>query len=226
MMSGMETGEYQILFETFWKFHEKYLSKKREIRKLAEETLVLRRDALMILAKANHLTRHLTGRQRHITGLTYHLGEIKARINQMTVFPGPSGEAGEKEIQGDFQTEIQPEFRPEFQEGRHDLRELRQKGLKLLGMIDNIRKSLLQLELLERRCHELIFAIRKAMEAFRHEWTTIRRKIYPFGFFSFLYRKFRCIWGRSYFCHNDMEHISALGVITGYVLKIADSPMI
>ena len=215
MNTGKEMSEYQILCATFGEFHGKYLTKKREVRNLVEETIVLRRDALLVLARANRLTRYLTGHQRQITGLTYQLGEIKARINQKTLFPGP---AGEKEIQGDFHPEIQPDC--------HNLRDLRQKGLLLLAMIDNIRKSLLQLELLERRCRELMLAIKKAMEAFLHEWASIRRRIYPFGFFSFFYRKFRGIWGRSYFSHSDMENIAALGIITGYVLKIADSPMI
>ena len=217
MITDKEIAEYRSLCATLRDFHEKYLWRKRELRQLLEETAALRRDALQVLARANRLTLHLTGRQRQITGLTYQLGEIKARINQGALLKGP-GSAGERETL----PEIQPEFRPDCQSRR----EFKQRELMILGMIDDIRKSILQLDLLELRCRELILSINKAMEAFHHEWRSIRRKIYPFGIFSLLYRTLRGLWGRSYFSLHDMEDIAALGNITGCFLKIADSPLI
>jgi len=168
--------------------------------------------ALLVLEKANSLTRHLTGRQRKMAALAYNLGEIKMRIKRQSplVFKG-----GAEALPGSWQL-------PEVQ----NLREIKQKGLIILALIDGIRKKLLQLDLLELRCREIMLSMDKAMEAFRHEARIIHRKIYPFGIFSLLYRMLRGLFGSAYFTLRDMESISALGNITSHVLKIADSPII
>ena len=219
MITEKEFAEYRFLCATLGELQQRYLEKKQELRRLLEQTVALRRDTLLVLAKANRLTRHLTGRQRQITGLSYRLGEIKARIDQCSpvLFQGP-GE-GEKEIRTTIR-ELQS------REDCRSRRELKQNGLALLGMIDNIRKNILQLDLLELRCRELLLSINKALEAFRHESRIIRRKIYPFGIFSLFCRTLRGLWGRAYFTPRDLEDVAALGNITGYVLKIADSPLV
>ncbi|MCL2472899.1 MAG: hypothetical protein FWF26_04405, partial [Treponema sp.] len=104
--------------------------------------------------------------------------------------------------------------------------ELRQKGLLILTMIDRAKRNLLQFDLLELRCRELILSINKALMAFHHEYRTIRRKIYPLGIFSLLLRSVRFLWGRTYFSLKDLGEVGALGTITGLVLKIADSQLI
>ena len=210
MITEREIAEYQTLRATLISLHEKFLKRKSELRRLLEETAVLRRNAFLTLEKANRLTRHLTGRQRQITGLSYRLNEIKARINR---------------INQNYPVLFE-EIPPDVREECRDRRELKQKELLFIGLIDRIRKNLLQLDLLELRCQELILSINKALEAFRHESRIIRRKIYPFGFVSLLYRSLRFLWGKSYFSTGDMEDVAALGAITGHVLKIADSPVI
>ena len=220
MISDKEITEYRLLCTALGELHEEYLKRKQELRQIMEKTEALRREALLVLVKANRLTRHLTGRQRQISGLGYHLGEIKARINQgfPALFQSPAG-GEEKEILpslGDWQS------REDYRNGR----ELRQRGLLILGMIDGIRKKLFQLDVLELRCRELMLSINKALEAFSHESRIISRKIYPFGIFSVLYRSLRFLWGSSYFSHRDMDDVAALGNLTGCVLKIADSPVI
>ena len=213
MIADKEMTEYHSLCALLGILHEKFLLRKQELRLLLEEAAALKRDALIVLAKANDFTRYLTGYQRQVTGLTYHPGEIKARITQFSpvVFGGDTEE-----------TEPLPEIRADFR----NRRDLRQKGLIIIGMIDNIRKKLLQLDLLEQRCRELLLSVRKALEAFRHEWKIIRRKIYPLGVLSLCHRSLRRLWGRSYFFPGDLDDISALGRITGHVLKIADSPLL
>ena len=221
-IADTEIAEYRTLCAGLVSLHEKFLKRKRELRRLLEETVERKRDALIALAKANRITRHLTGGQRQTAGISYYLGDIRARINQVdqsspVLFKGALEE-------GESLPEIRPDFQPEFP-GNSRL-ELKQKGLAILGSIDRIRKLLLQFDLLERRCRELIASIRKALEAFRHEFAIIRRNIYPFGIFSFFRRVLSRLIGYSYFSPGDMKEISALGRITGYVLKIADSPVI
>ena len=214
MITDEEIAEYRTLYASLGELHGKYREKKRELRELLQKTAALRKEALLVLAKANRLTRHLTGRQRQITGLTYQVSEIQARINQGTLalFQGfGGGEEGE----------TLPEL-PDC----GSRRELKQRGLFILRMIDDIKKKLLQLNVLELRCRELILSINKALQAFRHGSRLIYRKIYPFGIFSRLYRMLRGLWGAAYFSHDDMEDVAALGNITGCVLKIADSPIV
>ena len=213
MITEKELGEYRDLCVSLEELNGKLQKKKKELRRLLEETIAKRKDALLVLAKANRLTRHLTGHQRQIAGFTYYLGEIKAKINQacLALPPGVMAEA---------------ESLPEIRSDCANSLELKQRGITVIKLIDGVKKKILQLELLELRCRELLLSIDKAMKAFRHESRIIRRKIYPFGLFSLIYRALRNLLGKTYFTIRDMEDLSALGNITGLVLKMADSPLI
>lgn len=222
-----ELTEYRSLYAGLEVLYQKFLKRKEELRVLVEETAAHRKNAFEVLARANRLTRHLTGRQRQTSGLTYHLGELKARINRNTAdgFHGGNGGPGKTDISGGDNT--LPEIRvPEFRAESLDRRELKREGLLLLNVIDLVRKRLLHFDLLEMRCREMILAIKKAVEAFCFEWNNIRRKIYPAGVFSFLRRFLRNRLGNTFFTSRDMEEVAALGRITGLVLNIADAPLI
>ena len=218
MISDKELSEYCSLCSTLDSLYKKFIKRKQEIRKLLEETAARRRETLLFLARANRLTRHLTGSQRYTTGLNYRLSEINSRINQLS--PAPFGNKIEDtELAEGYKTRILPgDFKSPL--------ELRQTALAVIALIDRIKKQLLQLDLLELRCRELISSINKALEAFRHEARIIHRRIYPFGVFSFLHRSLRSLAGSSYFSYRDMNDVSALGNFTGLMLKIADSPLI
>jgi hypothetical protein len=213
MITEIEMAEYRKLCVSLAALHEKFLKKRQQLKDLLEKTNSLRKNAILVLAKANRLTRHLTGRQRQIAGLSYHLGELKARICQENPLLSKSGNE---------ELETLPEIREDFK----NRRELKQNGLALIAMIDEVKKKILQLDLLEMRCRELILSINKALDAFRHESGIIHRRIYPFGFFSLAFRYLRKIWGKSYFSYRDLEGLGTLGNITGLVLKIADSPLL
>ena len=221
MKTDKDVKEYNFLCATLASLYEKFALRKQELRPVLEETAALKRDALLFLAKANGFTRYLTGAQRQRAGLTYHPGEIKDRIKH---FDSLCGGTEETETQPVTRPEIPAEFQPEILAANR--RELKQRGLLILGMIDTVKKKLLQLDLLELRCRELIQSIKKALEAFRHELKIIRRKIYPFGIFSFFHRSLRRILGGTYFSFRDLADIEALGKITGLVLQIADSPVV
>ncbi|MCL2319631.1 MAG: hypothetical protein FWC45_06065 [Treponema sp.] len=218
MIAQSEIAEYTKLRDTLESLRERFLKRKQELRHLLEETAALRKETLLALARANRLTRHLTGPQRQITALSYHLGEIKARIDRINQyspalvrFPGSSDDRV-------------PELQAGFLEACRSQGELKQKELAILRVIDTMKKNLLQLDLLELRCRELVITITKALEAFRYESKIINRNIYPFGIFSVMRRTLRCLWGKTYFSNKDMDHIAALGTITVHVLRIADSP--
>ena len=218
MFTDKEITEYRNLCAALNELQEKYRRRKLELRQILEKTVEIRNNTLLVLVKANRLTRYLTARQRQISGLTYRLEEIKRRINRLSPVVQDMGEGDEAKYLSGLQ-----DWQAEEKGG--SLRALKQKGLLILSLIDDLRKKLLQFDLLELRCRELTLSISKALEAFRHESNIIRRKIYPFGIFSHFCRRLRGLWGSTYFTLRDMDDITALGNITGHVLKIADSPI-
>ena len=215
MITEKEIAEYRDFRAALASLHEKFLERKEELRRLLEETVALKKKAFRVLARANRVTGYLSSRERQMIGLSYHLTEIKARIYKVNQsYPVLFME----------KTRVVETF-PDTQEIFPNRLELKRKGLMLLAMIDRMKKNLLQIDLLELRCRELILSINKALEAFRHEVRIIRRKIYPFGIFSFVYRSLHRFFGKGYFIPCDLENVAALGIITGHVLKIADSPV-
>jgi hypothetical protein len=64
------------------------------------------------------------------------------------------------------------------------------------------------------------------MEAFRHEYALIRRRIYPYWFFSVFCKHLRRLRGFSYFSARELKELAGLGELTGHVLKIAGSPIV
>ena len=223
-----ELTEYKDLCGTLVSLREKYIEKKAELRLLVLETAVLKRNAYLTLAKANGFTKRMTGRQRKTA--SYHLDEIRARLEEsreLILHENIKEKLPELQID-----ESQPGFHPEFQsEFRSDSRpssrlEIKKMEIIVIRAIDEVKKRLLQLELLELRCRELILSTKKALEAFCRESALIRRKLYPWGFFSHIFRAGRKFFGRTYFVFADMKVLADLGRITSLVLVIADSPLI
>jgi hypothetical protein len=215
MINDKDLAEYRTLSTILADLREKLSKKKHELRQLLEETAVYKRNAFIVLARANRLIRHLNGRQRQISGISYYLGELKARINKENLYSPVlvENQSGLEECET-------------LPENCRNLRELKQWNLLIITWINDIKKKILQLELLELRCREIILSVNKALEAFHHESRIIRKKLYPLGVFSILHRFFRAIMGNNYFTFRDLEDIAALGKFTGLVLKIADSPLI
>ena len=219
MIAEKELTEYKALCAVLRELRGRFLEKKQELKKLLLETAMHRKDALKLLAKANGLTRYLTGRQRQVAGLSYHLGELKAKLNLAISFQNSQSDTV-------FATEEKNEIQLSIPEDCRSFPELKRNGLAVISMIDRVKKSLLQLDVLEMRCRELMASLDKALAAFRQESRRIRRNIYPLGFISFLCRFLRRAAGNTYFTFKDLGGIADLGSITGLVLKIADSPLI
>jgi hypothetical protein len=217
MIAEKELTEYKTLCAALHELRRKFLERKQELKKLLEETAWRRKEAIGLLLKANGLTKYLTGRQRQITGLSYYLGEIKAKLNLASSFQNG---------QSDIVIGDKNETQPSIQEDCRSSPELKRSGLAVILMIDQVKKSLLQLDVLELRCRELIASLNKALEAFRHESRRIHKSIYPLGVLSVFYRFIRSLAGKTYFTFRELDGIAELGNITGLVLKIADSPLV
>ena len=223
-----ELTEYISLCSALRELHTKFLARKQELRLLLGETAALKKKAFLALAKANRIIRHTTGNQRQAAGLTYQLGELKRRVHTINSELASPVLLKDTSEEGEILSKISQSANWQLDDWQSDSNQLDQKRAKLtiLSLIDGIRKKLLQLDILEQRCKELISSIKKALEAFYHESRIIRRKLYPFGIFSHFHRFFRGLLGNTHFTFKDMEDIAALGNITGLVLKIADSPLV
>jgi hypothetical protein len=209
-----EAAETSNLNASLWELHVKHESRKKEIRGLLEETGTLMKKAVVFLKRLNRLTRYLTARQRQETGILYHPSFFDSRLKRrdlMPLIPNKILEHGE--------------MPPELTEPG-SLRERKLGELRMLRIMDVLKKNLLALDLLEMRCRELLLSIDKALEAFRHEYAFVRRRVYPYGYFSVLSKHFRRIRGFSYFSSRDLKEVRVLGELTGDVLKIADSPIL
>ena len=227
MITEKELTEYRSLCVTLGELHDRFLKRREELRLLLEKTAALKQKAFLVLFKANRLTRHLTGGQRYKTGLSYYLKEIEERINNAGPVVSPGfGSAGDDNDEAESLKLIRPGFKGELPVNCRNLRELKQWELLIIKMIDAVKKKLLQIDILELRCRELIQSINKALEAFRHESGIINRKIYPLGILSFFCRSLRRLFGGTYFSPGDLADLAALGSITVLVLKIADSLLI
>jgi len=215
MITDRELKEYQSLCASLVSLHEKFLKRKQELQKLIVETAIKRKEALLVLARANRFTRYLSGNQRLAAGINYRLCEIDARINNTSpvIFESNSEEM---ELSCVLQTR-------DGSEVCRNSRELKKLLIAVIDLIDRIKRRLIQFEVLEKRCKELISSINKSLEAFNFEWRNIRRKIYPLGILSLFCRFSRRCLGKPYFSSRDMGDVAALGNLTGLVLKIADS---
>jgi hypothetical protein len=208
-----EAAVTHSFYDSLRELHQKYESRKEEIRSLLEETGALMHEAVLFLKKANRLTRYVTARQRQETGMRYHPSFFDSRLKGRDLLPLMPNKILDH-----------GEFPPELADPGG--RELKLGELRMLRLMDILKKNLLALDLLEMRCRELLLSINKAQEAFRHEYALIRRRVYPYSFFSVLYKHFRRLRGFSYFSHRDLKELAVLGELTGHILKIADSPIL
>jgi hypothetical protein len=209
-----EAAATHSLSASLRELHEKHERRKKEIRSLLEETGAIMRGAAAFLKKANRLTRYLTARQRQQAGILYHPSFFDSRLKGRALVPLIPNKTLDR---GEFPPELaEPGGRLERKPGE----------LRMLRLMDALKKNLLTLDILEIRCRELLISIDKAMEAFRHEYASIRRRVYPYSFFSALYKHFRRLRGFSYFSHRDLKELAVLGELTGHILKIADSPIL
>ena len=205
MTNDNALAEYRSLYVTLIDLGKRFIEKRQEVFKLLQENALQKRKAFSVLNSAKRLDRYLTVRQRHMAGIAFCAKALPVM-------------AQDKKL---------PEIRlPELEANCQNASEAREKSLLLLALIDDIKKMLLQLELLEHRCREQIISVKKALAAFRHELGNTKQKLFPFGVFSFLRRFCRRFFGRTFFTFRDFDDIAALGKLSALVLKIADSPLI
>jgi hypothetical protein len=203
-------GDYRLLRAALDEWYEKYETRKAQVRLLLDELADLRRRAVRELGKAGRLTRRLSALQRKEMGFfilqkaPYYELPLKAE-KMPDISPKPL-----RWTPGEFK----------------NLRELKAGELAVLSMIEGLKKNLLQLDLLEMRCRELLLSIARAMKVYNHEYLRAKRRIYPLSLLSMFFKRLKTLWGRAYYSKEDLKELTALGNLTVNIVRIAESPLI
>jgi len=106
------------------------------------------------------------------------------------------------------------------------IKELKKEEVKILELINNIKKNLVQFTAIEMRSKEVIESINKSLDAYKYEYKTVYKNIFPMRIFSkilkFIKQK---VFRKSYFSDKDLGYIAELGKTTGFILKMVDTPI-
>jgi hypothetical protein len=106
------------------------------------------------------------------------------------------------------------------------IKELEKEEIKIIGLIDNIKKNLVQFDAIEMRSKELIGSIIKSLEAYRYEYDNVYKNVFPHGAISKISKAIKNkIFRKPYFSDKDLGFIQELGKTTGFILKMVDSPV-
>jgi hypothetical protein len=203
-------GDYRLFCAALNEWYEKYESRKAQIRLLLDELADLRQKAVRELGKANRLTRRLSALQRKEMGFL---------ISPKAPSYEPSRKAGNM-------PDISPKPRPCAPEEFRNLRELKAGELAVLSMVEGLKKNLLQLDLLEMRCRELLLSIAKAMKVYNHEYLCAKRRIYPLSLASMFFKSLKTLLGRAYYSKGDLKELTVLGNLAVNIVRIAESPLV
>ncbi|AEF80368.1 hypothetical protein [Leadbettera azotonutricia] len=212
-----ELGEYRLLWAGFKELHAKYEERKTRLCLLLEELEGLRRRTLRELGKAARFTKHLTPFQRNELGL------LPGKGNVWFV---PQGQMASSQKKQRELPSLDPASLPVPSDAYSNRRELKAGTLGLLSQIDALKKSLLQLNLLELRVRELLLSINKAMKAYAHEYRVVRRRIYPIFVLSALGKSWRRLKGMTYFTPRDIIELTVLGDIAVNIAGMTESPVL
>jgi hypothetical protein len=216
-----ELGEYRLLCASLKDLHAKYEERKTRLRLLVEELEGLRRSTLRELGKAARLTRRLTPFQRNELGLLPGSGNGWVVPRAQLTSSHKLSEKKQKELPS-----LDPVSLSVPSDAYSNRRELKAGTLGLLSQFDELKKGLLQLDLLELRVRELILSINKAMKAYSHEYRVIRRRIYPVSILSRVGKSWRRLRGMTYFSSHDMKELTVLGDLTVNIVRMAESPIL
>ncbi|MCL2832156.1 MAG: hypothetical protein FWD78_03210 [Treponema sp.] len=213
-----DLADYNRLCRDFRELHLKYEEQKVRITCLLARTASQRRRLAAELGKAAALTRRLSGSQRRQLGMfhdPYH--------NTKSGSPGTFSKAG---AQADAALSLKPEPCPlaavENPDEYKNKKELKAAEIRIITMIDGIKKKLLRLQLLEMRLGELLISLDKSLQAYDHQWRRIKRGIYPLGIISVWFKCIRGALGGSHFTAKDIKGIAFLQELAGNILNMAE----
>jgi hypothetical protein len=106
------------------------------------------------------------------------------------------------------------------------IKSLKEEEIKILEFVDNIKKNLVQFDVIEMRSKEVVESINKSLEVYNYEYKNTYKNIFPLGGISKLLKSIKKnIFRKPYFSDKDLGFIQELGKTTGFILKMVDSPI-
>jgi hypothetical protein len=202
-LTPKDEKDYRLLYAAMADLYEECEKRKADVKKLILELEGLRKKAAGGLQKTKSLTRRLSAYQLKEMGFFRNPG---APVVPALAVPAPPVPA-----------------LPDTPLSRSGLKA---QEVKIVSIISQLKKTLLQLELMELRCRELLAAITKALPAYSHELRNSRRKIYPFMVFSRIYKNLRSFFGGPYYSPGDLRELASLGALAVHIVNIAESPLL
>ena len=222
MSCGLPAGEleqYLCLRAALKALAETYERRKDSLLPLLREAARLKQKTLAELGKARRLTRHLTARQNREIGLLLNPGGHLLR-------PGPPPRNAAPDRAGALAKEAPLLKETPPAESFKNRRDLKAGEALALSLIDALKRGLLELDILEMRCRELLASIAGALAAYRKEYRRIVRGIYPFGVVSRLFKFLNKLAGNAYYSGRDVKELTALGNLTVNIVKMAEAPLL
>ena len=213
-MLRKELAEYHSLCNTLGRLHLCYEKQKTEVSGLFNQLLILRTRLQKELGKTRSLLRHMTLFQKKQIALQLESKKLKLWENDEIL----------------FLPLLKPELNPvqiqDYQLDQANIKEIKTEEVRLINMIDGIKKKQLRLELIGMRLRELLLAVGKILETYKQQWKQIYWTIFPFGIFSVLYKSLRKMTGKHYYTSRDLNDIAVISNLCTSILKMANAPII
>ena len=198
---------------------EQHETHRKATLKALEALSAVRRQSLFQLQKTQILFRYLNWKQQeHIECHCNGAGSLQ-RIYAVSTASLAGREIGESgaaaEIAGNAAMTVITEC------SRHT-----PGTASYLNKVKTVRKNIVQFKAIQARAHELIEAVAKSTAVFNHQYKTVCRELFPLGFVSKLRRSIRRFFRYNYYNWKEIGTLQNLGTAAGFVLKMADAPVL
>ena len=233
---------YEDILEELNNLHKEYEAKREEVNKVIEDVIEVKRKAITAVKKTQLILNNLSIKQRdlanqHIGNKGFSLekinesiaiadGLVSETLGGGTIIAGGRGIAVGAAVLGGLVPVIAVTGLLQHLAANKKIAELKKEEIKIVKLMEEIKKNLVQLDAIKMRSNELIESINKSLEAYEYEYKKAMSKIYPHGAFSRLLKRIRKnVFKMDYFSKNDYIHIQDLGLTIGFILKMVDSPV-
>jgi len=99
---------------------------------------------------------------------------------------------------------------------------MREYSLQVVHATESNQKALLIIDLAAHRASELAEATIRAESAFLHQFEAVRKKLFPRGVFSKLWRHLRQLFGGRFFNTAEVSEIAYIGNVASQLARIVD----
>lgn len=101
-----------------------------------------------------------------------------------------------------------------------EIKKIKEKEYEIIRGIDDIKNSLLKIDVYEKRSNELIYGLKKGMKAFMFTFKKIKKELFPFGILSKYTRKMNG------YTDKEWVRINILVKEAKAILEMRDAPIL